>query len=184
MRWTISSPFKSAVVSLAGDCAPGVYASWDAYSSRGFEDILIFNNARTAYLDVYDFATLGRWTWRPSSCFLPDFTDCTQNTRTMDVRLGGWSGLTATRLGTRLTLTVSAARYAYSLDKFVPWVNVRGTLQYKAPTAKTWTGLKYVYPGSNGRYSFTYSTSSIRDYRVVFADTPVIWGHTSAAVRR
>jgi len=184
-RWTISSPFKSVVVGLASDCEAGVYASWDAYSSKGFEDILIFDNTRTQYLDMYDdFATLGRWTWRPSVCYTPDYSDCAQNTRAMDVRLGGWSGLTATRSGSNVTLTTSAARYAYTLDKFVPWTNVRGTVQYKAPTATAWTSLKWVYPGSNGRYTFTYSSASTRDYRVVFPDTSVIWGHTSATVRR
>ena len=184
-RWTISSPFKTTTISLAGDCASGTHASWDAYSSHGPEDSLMFDGTRTAYFDMYDLATLGRWTWRPSLCFSADFTAvCTQNTRTMDVRLGGWSGLTATRSGPRVTVSTSAARYAYSLDRFVPWTNVRGTVQYKAPTATTWTRLKYVYPGANGRYAFTYSTPSIRDYRVVFSDTSMIWGHTSSTVRR
>jgi hypothetical protein len=185
-RWTISSPFKTAAISLAADCSAGTNAVWEAYSSQGWENGLIYEGTRSEYLDMYDdLATLGRWTWRPEGCFSADFTEeCTQNTRTMDVRLGGWSGLTATRSGSQVTLTTSAARYAYSVDRFVPWTNVRGTVQYKAPTATTWTGLKYVYPGSNGRYTFTYSSASTRDYRVIFPDTSVIWGHTSATVRR
>lgn len=184
-RWTISSPFKATYVGLAGDCPPGVYASWFAYSSQGPEDTLTFDGTHMAYFDMYDLATLGRWTWRPSLCFFADFTEvCAQNTRTMDVRLGGWSRLTATRSGSRVTVSTSVARYAYSLDRFVPWTNVRGTVQYKAPTATAWTSLKYVYAGSSGRYSFTYTTPSTRDYRVVFPDTPLIWGHTSATVRR
>ena len=185
-RWTISSPFKTAAISLAGDCATGTHASWDAYAANGLEDFLDYDGTRTEYLDVYDdYATLGRWTWRPGGCFNADFTaECTQNTRTMDVRLGSWSGLTATRSGSRVTLATSTARYAYTVDKFVPWTNVRGTLQYKAPTGTTWTSLKYVYPASNGRFSYTYTTTSTRDYRVVFPDASVIWGHTSATARR
>ncbi|MFM5952190.1 MAG: hypothetical protein ACKOOE_06345 [Micrococcales bacterium] len=184
-RWTISSPFKTVNISVASDCAPGTHAAWDAITSKGPVDTLVFDGTRTEPFDMYDDDPLGRWTWRPAGCFSADFSQqCAQNTRTMDVRLGGWSGLTATRSGSRVTVTTSAARYAYSVDKFVPWTNVRGTVQYKAPTASTWTGLKYVYPASNGRYTFTYSTTSTRDYRVVFPDTSVVWGHTSATVRR
>ncbi|GAA2035343.1 hypothetical protein GCM10009740_27820 [Terrabacter terrae] len=184
-RWTISSPVKTMNVTLASNCAAGTHAIWEAVASKGTVDGVIFDGTRTEPFDVYDDDPLGRWTWRPNTCYNADFTEtCTQNTRTMDVRLGGWSGLTATRSGAKVTVTTSAARYAYSLDKFVPWTGVRGTVQYKAPTATTWTSLKYVYPASNGRYTFSYTMSSTRDYRVVFPDTTLIWGHTSATVRR
>lgn len=184
-RWTVSSPFKTMNVSLASNCAPGTHAIWEAVASSGPVDALIFDGTRSEPFDMYDSDPLGRWTWRPSTCLNADFTEsCTQNTRTMDVRLGGWSGLTATRSGSRVTVTTSAARYASSYDRFVPWTNVRGTVQYKSPTSSTWTSLKYVYPASNGRYTFTYTSAGTRDYRVVFPDTSTVWGHTSAAVRR
>jgi hypothetical protein len=184
-RWTISSPFKTTNISLGSDCAAGTHAAWEAVASSGTVDALVYDGTRTEPFDVYDDDPLGRWTWRPADCFSADFSEqCTQNTRTMDVRLGGWSGLTATRSGSKVTLTTSAARYAYSVDKFVPWTNVRGTVQYKSPTSTTWTSLKYVYPASNGRYTFAYTSSSTRDYRVVFPDTTLIWGHTSATLRR
>ncbi|WP_374970032.1 hypothetical protein [Terrabacter sp. BE26] len=184
-RWTISSPFKTTNISLASNCAPGTHAAWQAVTSKGPVDALVFDGTRSEPFDMYDDAPLGRWTWRPGACLSADFSQqCTQNTPIMDVRLGSWSGLTATRSGSKVTITTSAARYAPSADKFVPWTGVRGTVQYKAPTATTWTSLKYVYPASNGRYTFSYTMSSTRDYRVVFPDTTLIWGHTSATVRR
>ncbi|GAB3876810.1 hypothetical protein [Terrabacter terrigena] len=184
-RWTISSPFKTMTLSLASNCATGTHAAWEAVAGSGPVDLVVFDGTRTEPFDMFDDDPLGRWTWRPLACKDAALVEvCTQNTRTMDVRLGGWSGLTATRSGSKVTLTTSAARYAYSVHKFVPWTGVRGTVQYKAPTATTWTSFKYVYPASNGRYSFTYSMASVRDYRVVFSDTSVVWGHTSATVRR
>lgn len=183
-RWTISSPYKSIDATLAGNCAPGTQAAWDGFSSQGYEYSLIFDGTRSDLLDVYDDDTLGRWTWRPGDCVSADTTACTQNTRTMDVKVGSWTGLTVTRSGSSVTVTAAAARYSASAGRFVPWAGARGTVQYKAPTATTWTPLKFVNPGSTGRTTFTHTSASPRDYRVIFVDTPVIWGQTSATVRR
>jgi len=39
--------------------------------------------------------------------------------------------------------------------------------------------LKEVYSNSTGAYSYTYTTSAVRDYRVVFPTISVMWGSTS-----
>lgn len=44
--------------------------------------------------------------------------------------------------------------------------------------------LKSVSTNSAGQYSYTYTVSVIRDYRVVFPSTPVIWGSTSKLAQR
>jgi len=54
----------------------------------------------------------------------------------------------------------------------------------RALGSSTWTSLKYVYPDSAGKDTYTYTSSATRDYRMVFGDTSVVWGHTSAVVRK
>ena len=37
---------------------------------------------------------------------------------------------------------------------------------------------------STAAYSYTYTTSAVRDYRVVFGDVSTMWGSTSPIVRK
>ena len=145
----------------------------------------LFDNMNPMRWDVYDdFTPLGVWTWRPEFCMYGELLECTQNSPTTDIRLGGWAGLTATRSGSYVTVSTSTARYAYSLNRFVPWGGIRGTVQTRTSSTAPWVSLKWVYPGTSGKYSFRYANSAVRDYRVVFPATPLIWNATSNIVRR
>jgi hypothetical protein len=44
--------------------------------------------------------------------------------------------------------------------------------------------LKEVYSTSTGAYSYTYTTSAVRDYRVILQVTGTIWESTSPIVRK
>lgn len=187
--WTkvaITSPYREVPVRLGPNCASaGVdYASWDAYHpTQGFQDIVIFDGTTTDIVDLYDFASLGRWTWRPNGASDPYYNDVAQNQPTTDVRLGSRAPLAVTRSGSTVRVTTKPTRYAYSVRAFVPWTGVRGTVQYRTSSTAPWVGLKYVYPTSTGA-SFTYTTNAVRDYRVVYPDATHIWGATSPVVRR
>lgn len=134
---------------------------------------------------VCTFATLsdpdrlGVWTWRPLSAHAP-LTTASLNTTSMDVRLGSVAHTSATRRGTKVTVTARAYHYWTSTHAFGPWTGVRGTIEYAAP-GQPWRPLKYAYASSTGRYTYTYTTSQHRRHRVVIPDQQVVWGAVSAA---
>lgn len=188
-RWVVSSPYREVVLKVSSDCAAkqaGGLAVWEAvHPTYGVVGVVGMDNVTPMYWDVYDDDTpLGVWTWRGVDCFDGASDPCVQNSPKTDIRLGGWAGLTAVRSGTYVTVSTSSARYAYSLNKFVPWGGIRGTVQTRTSSTSPWVSLKWVYPGANGRYSFRYTMSSARDYRVVFPATTMIWNATSNIVRR
>jgi hypothetical protein len=65
-------------------------------------------------------------------------------------------------------------------------LGLRGQIQYRTPDTSTWRALKEVYSYSNGTYSYAYTTSAARYYRVVLYDASnkTIWGSTSPQAYR
>lgn len=186
-RWVVSSPYREVVLTVKAGCAarPDGSALWFAtHPTVGIVGGALFDNVEPMFWDVYDDDTpLGVWTWRAQGCFDGADIPCLQNSPKTDIRLGGWAGLTASRSGSYVTVSTSTARYAYSLNRFVPWGGIRGTVQTRTTSTAPWVNLKWVYPGTNGKYSFRYAATA-RDYRVVFPATSLIWNATSNIVRR
>lgn len=187
-RIAVSSPYQAVKVTLAPDCAAAgvVDAYWTAYhpTAGGTAFAAFESKARTGVVDVYDFDPLGRWSWRPSGAFGKDFKPVKQNYLASVVKVGSWSRLTATRAGRKVTLNVAAARYAASLDRFVPWAAASGQLQYKAPGTTRWIPLKSVKTTAGGRYTYSYTMATTRDYRVYFPATSLIWDVATPTVRK
>jgi hypothetical protein len=186
-RVVISTPYRQITTRLGSDCVASgtVYASWDAiHPTQGWQTIAIFDETTTDFWDLYDFEPLGRWTWRPSLAWDYNSDDVAQNTRYTDVKLGSWSKVTATRYGSKVSLATSAVRYSPTYERLIPWAGAYGQLQYKVPGTTTWRALKTVYSTSTGTYRYTYTTTAVRDYRVYFPATSVIWNTASATVRK
>ncbi|WP_328990013.1 hypothetical protein OG394_27610 [Kribbella sp. NBC_01245] len=187
-RIAVGSPYQAVKVTLAPDCAAAgvIDAYWTAYhpTAGGTAFAAFEAKARTGVVDVYDFDPLGHWSWRPSGAFGKDFKPVKQNYLASVVKVSSWSRLTATRAGRKVTLTAAAARYAASLDRFVPWAGASGQLQYKAPGATRWIPLKSVKTTAGGRYTYSYLMATTRDYRVYFPATGLIWNIASPTVRK
>lgn len=134
---------------------------------------------------IPDTSRLGLWTWVGHCNFMGGEGGCRANSPTTDVRLWSWGGVTATsRSGSKVSITTSSHRYAYSLNRLVPWRDVNGTIQYRNLGSTTWVNLKSVVPDATGHYTFTWTSSAVRDYRLVQAYTPMIWSHVSNIARR
>lgn len=134
---------------------------------------------------IPDTAHLGLWRWLGICGFMGGGGGCQANSPTTDVRLWSWGGVTQTsRSGSKVSITTSSHRYAYSLNRLVPWRDVKGTLQYRNLGSTTWVNLRSVVPDATGHYTFTYTSSAVRDYRLVQAGTPMIWSHISNTARR
>lgn len=187
-RLVISAPYRAVTLRVGSDCVAGNWdnATWTSYHpTKGVQEVaFFFRSSTTLTMDLYDYADLGRWTWRPNGAYDTNNLQMTQNSPYSDVKVGSWAQVKPTRLGSKVTLNVSVARYAVTLDKYVPWAAAVGQLQYKAPGATTWIALKSVKASSTGKYTYAYTSAAARDYRVYFPATPLIWNVASTTVRK
>jgi hypothetical protein len=100
-------------------------------------------------------------------------------------RVGSQVGLTATRAGSYRTLSVATAYFRVAAaSMYVMWAREKVQLQYRTCPTCSWTYLRNVYTGSNGRASFRTYSAHLRYYRAVSANAPTIWGRTSAVILR
>jgi len=137
---------------------------------------------------IFDHTSPGRWTWRPVSGYV-DQRDATReltagemNTPVVDVRVTSRAGITATRLGGKVTVSTRATRFWTSTVTFGPWGGAVGLIQYRVPGTTTWLGLKNVASDAQGRYSYTYTVSARRDYRVLLFNATYVFGGSSTAI--
>jgi len=189
-RISIGTPYRAITARLGPNCsAAGVdWANWDGYHpTQGLQEILIFDGTTTTTWNLYSWEPIGRWQWRAEGAYDPDSNPVFQyGPYYTDIRLASYGRVTATRSGSRVNVRTSAYRYWGDGEKFMGWAYARGQIQYRTPGSNTWRGLKEVYSYSNGTYSYTYTTSAGRYYRVVLYDAPnkTIWGSTSPQVYR
>jgi len=189
-RVSISQPYRGITVPLGPNCAASgvTWADWDGYHpTQGLEEVLLFDHVSSVVWDLYDWKPIGRWQWRPSGAYDSGYNDVYQyGPYYTDVRLGSYGRVTATRYGSKVNVKTAAARYWQGGSKFIGWSGARGQIQWRTPGTTTWRGLKEVYSTSGGNYSYTYTTTAVRDYRVVLYDATAntIWGSTSPTVRR
>ncbi len=163
-------------------------ASWFAYHPgvlTGPVNAVIFEaDRRTMAVAIFGTAPLGRWSWEPSGAFAGVVPVGQYGPYTTDVRLASAGKVVATRAGTKVTLTTTATRYWATGNKYIGWAGARGRIQWRTPGSTTWTGLKEVVSTTAGTYAYTYTSSAVREYRVVLEAVPTIWGSTSPVVRR
>lgn len=140
----------------------------------------------------YDSQPLTSWRWTGSVPIDPaaarPMADIVFNSPVTDIRLKSRSTLTLTRpSSSTVTLKTHVDRYAYSLDKFVPWVGTTGQYQWRpAGTTEAWKALKTFQTDASG--NFTYSTAEASgapsiEYQVYYPSDPNIFGNASNAVR-
>ena len=187
-RFSIGQPYRAITVPEGPNCAAAgvVDAAWLAYhpTQGPVNGALYESGARSTTVDLYDDMPIGRWTWRPQGAYDANDNLVSQYTTYTDVRLATYGRVTPTRSGTKVNVKTTAMRYWQGGSKFIGWSGARGQIQYRTPGTTTWHGLKDVYSTSTGTYSYTYTTSAVRDYRVVFGDISTMWGSTSPIVRK
>lgn len=182
----IVRPYVPITLRANGACTYG--SGWGAWQlmhpSKGQSNFVWFEGTAIETWDVYDFHDLGRQTWRPSSAYGQNYDELSQNTVVSDIRVGSWASVSSSRYAGRTTINTLTTRYATSLGRNVGWAGATGVIQYRTPGTSTWRSLKNVYANSSGRYSYTYSTSRVRDYRVAIYSKPTIWWAHSGTTRR
>jgi hypothetical protein len=187
-RFSIGQSYRTITVPQGPNCAAvGVIdASWFAYHPTKGEvnHVMFLDHSRSEIVELWDVMPIGRWTWRPGAAYAAYGLPVYQYTTSTDVRLATYGRVTPTRSGTKVNVKTTAMRYWQGGHKFIGWSGARGQIQYRTPGTTTWRALKDVYSTTSGTYSYTYTTSAVRDYRVVFGDASTMWGSTSPIVRK
>jgi len=190
-RVGIGQPYRGITIKAGSNCAAAAmdWAAWEAYHpTQGYEASAYFEYPSFSDTwDLYSFDPLGRWQWRPAGAYDRSSNEIYQyGPYYTDVRLSSYGRVTATRSGSRVNVRTTAARYWQGGDKFIGWAYARGQIQYRVNGGAVWHPLKDVYSSSSGTYSYTYTVSAARYYRVVLYDasSKTIWGSTSPQVYR
>ena len=173
--------------SVTGDCASrnGLKALWYTGPSLNYSDNgVTFEGSSTSTWPMFFDTDLGTRTWNGWVAVDGDNEVFTQNAPTTIIKVSSYAGLSTSRANGKTTLNTRVIRYATSLDENIPYAGETGVIQYRAVGGSAWTGLKDVVANSSGTYSFTYTTSQTREYRVVYKETSNIWGTTSATSTR
>lgn len=190
----LSVPSRAVAASVTTNCLDwGSYDTadqWDGMAGGANQDSVLYttNSGGTQIwfadpIQVSDTNRLGTWTWTPVRA-LPPLTLAGLNSPTMDVRVGSVSYVAATRAGSRVTVSTRAYRYWTSTHAFGTWGLSKGIIQWRTPGTTRWNNLKNVASDNYGKYSYRYTVTSTREYRVVMFDGQYAWGNTSANTGR
>ncbi|MBO1753559.1 hypothetical protein [Allobranchiibius sp. CTAmp26] len=174
-------------VKATGDCASkdGLKALWyTGPDLNDSDDGITFEGSPSGTWYLYSFSSLGTRTWNGWVAIDGDNHVYTQSAPKTTVKVVSYAGLNTSRASGKTTLNTRVIRYATSLDENIPYVGETGVIQYRPVGGTTWTGLKNVVANSTGTYSYTYTTSQTREYRVVYKESATIWGSTSPTSTR
>jgi hypothetical protein len=188
----IGSNERTIYVRIGSDCevAPRkIYARWDLsnpnHPSNVYHRITYGEGVTVMPWKILDEEEpLGFTTWRPYEASDANGGEFVQNQPTTLIKVASWAGITATRSGSRVTLTGAAARYSANANRMIAWTRAYGQLQYKARGTTTWRALAGGYTNSVGRLSVTTTSSTARDYRFVVPQTAQIWTAVSPTATR
>lgn len=173
-------------VRLSGGCTlrPDVLAGWYIGDYEDPSDYIFFGEASSGYWQVFAFTPLGVRTWIPDAAVDTDDHLYLQNSPRTTVKVGSWAGAWTSRKGANVTINTQVRRYSTGSDVIFPWASEIGVIQSRPAGGTSWTNLKQVKTNSSGRASYTFTSSTKRDYRVVYNEAAYIWGATSPTVTR
>jgi len=189
-KLALTAPERTITVKEGPNCAAAgvVSATWTPHHATAGDgpSVTFANSARSTTFLVEGWYPVGVWTWTPNGAYDAQHVSVYQYSPKTDVRLGSYGRVYPTRSGSKVNVKTLGARYWQEGEKFIGWSYARGQIQYLTPDTTTAHTLKEVYTYSTGTYSYTYSTTAVRDYRVVFynATNNTIWGSTSPVVRK
>jgi hypothetical protein len=182
---SIDRPSVRVAVPLRGCEGTADYASADVYGPAGLNDILIWDGTRTDYWYLYDWDTPpGVYDTHDGGGWTQDLEDQAWRGDTTVVKYGSWAGISATRVGTRVTLSAYVTRYNPSGNNFVPYGGRVIAFQHCLTDVSGCSTLAYAVTNSAGRATITVNAPALRSYRVTYGDSTQFWGATSARARR
>jgi hypothetical protein len=186
----VDRPYKSIPAKLGADCAANgmQYAWWGVrHSYYGPSGMFGFDSSRSADTNsFYDWEHYGTYYVEPDWAVDTNSNDLLQNTRSYVVKSGSGVGVSATRVGSYVTVGTWATYYSPSTSGYLMWPKAKVQLQYRTCSRSTcaWTYLRNVSTAANGRAIYRAYAPRTRYYRAVSASNSSIWGRTSGVIIR
>lgn len=182
----ITKPYTKINLTASGSCTRGDgFAVWDGvHPYWGPTFMALFDGTTKDQEAIYDWDNVGRYTWEPEYAYDSNDDDVSQNTTHTDIRYGSWTSVSTARSGKKVTIKTKVRRYSASTSGKVNYKSASATIQYRGVGAKVWHKLKTVHTDKYGAASYTRSTKSTYQYRVVTSTASKIWGSTSSTSRR
>lgn len=183
----IVAPYRAVTTSLGSSCyySDTMYSSWDLYhSTRGWQDIVIFDGTDTDYVDLYDWDPVGTYTFRPSMAVDWDYNNVDQNTRTMVVRLGSRLSAARSRSGKYVTVSGTATRYAPKDSRYGRWANASVVLRQKSCASCAWKTVRTGTTNRYGKVSFKVYSPKASYWQLSTKDTGTTWGKVAGTMYR
>lgn len=180
--------FLAPGITCPGGCTWdfGWRATWTAMAAGKPQETVIFSPYDMVPMPVLvqggyvqDIDQLGLWSWTPVSNPYAIVPADQMNRPVTDVRLGSRTSLTASRSGSKVTLTVGAARYWQSKHNWAAYTTARGLVEFRNVGTTTWRNLREIHPDAAGWETWSYYTTTKREYRAYLYTTTYIWGSQS-----
>jgi hypothetical protein len=181
---SIDRPELRIAVPLRGCEGSMEYASAYLYGPAGMNDVLIWDGTRTAYWYAYDFDTPpGVYDTDDGGGWTVDQTDQAWRGDRSTVKFASRSAVSATRSGSRVSITATATRYDAGTSRFIPFANRVIAIDHCLYSTGSCSTLAYAKTNSAGRATITVSAPAARYYQMRFGESGSFWGSTSSRVR-
>ncbi|RJK94913.1 hypothetical protein D5H78_14080 [Vallicoccus soli] len=189
-RVSIAAEHLEVPVRLVDTCGAR-YASFEVWGPDGRDQFLVwgedgegapgsFHGTRSDWWAFSDWQRPGTYRTAWGKAFGPGDEHYPVAYDSMDVRFGTKAGLSARRSGGTVTLTVDLVQYHPFQYRFVPYGGAKATVQVNQ--GGTWTYVKSVTVGKDGKAVVAHAAPRSAQYRVVSWDTAPRWGATSKPV--
>ncbi|MGD7705847.1 hypothetical protein [Microlunatus sp. Y2014] len=182
-RVSVWSYFQQVNVTYGAGCGlSGTEFAWWSlvHPSTGQEAVMAYPD--NTWFDFYSFNPTGRYTVRPEGGYDINYDDITQNTSTVEVRLGSVAYISAARSGGYHVITARTYHYSPNYGRIVATGSRTGQVQYRPVGTTTWRAVATITTGSNGHWTGRTWSPGAREYRVVFGDAGTLWSATSATL--
>jgi hypothetical protein len=188
----VNAPFMSLRATKTCTGADPLDVTWVGWTGTTKVQDLWFLNAGAIELPIYDDDPIGVRTWKgqaptddPGAS--PRADEIVFNQPVTDIRVRSRSDVGYSPTPGR-TFRIIAERYAYTLDRFVPWAHAEGQVQYRCwntnGPATPWKSLVNFTSDANGVYEWSDLPSlcpgySGTQYQVYYPSVQYIFGHAS-----
>ena len=174
ISWTEISPGAPAVLNLTVNGVPGIQP-WPSGASMPLGNVVVYG---PGVINISP-RPLGNTVYGDPSLIVP----VSQNSLTLDARYASRVGLASARNRNVVTLTATAARYDMS-GRYVGWASALLMIQRWSPSARAWVNVTRVLTGPTGTAKVKITSPSKLTWRVVTADSPTVWGGSTASTVR
>lgn len=179
----IDRPYREVKVTLNDPCKRVSSAYSSLYGKNGLEEAFMFTNGkRTEYWDVYDYwVAPGAYKTRDTWAYDKNYDDVRVKEASTKAKYGSRAGLSSSRNGTKVTLSVDVTSWSPVYETFRPWTASKVVIQKKS--GSTWAYVRTV-PMKSGKGSISVSSKSKATYRAVVSEDWARWGSTSKTTTR